>query len=283
MIHLRVPFYVDARPQRRAEIEDSVRMNLANEKFSSVTLFCEKQDASAANVLVPKARGCVMVLPNRALYRNLLTRKQTGSDVVVIANADIYFDETISLSEHVQLGQVLCLTRAEQRPFDEGLYWPEAETALSHDAWIFRPPLNVAGEYEFGRPGCELRFAGECEKAGYVLHNPCRHIHAIHHHVSGMRTYTAFGPLHVSGPYAHVYVTPEWPLRPPEVKKPQPAPVDRTARTQFVKECIAAQLSGLWTNCNLDGLVTTADKQIVAICNMAEKAAQEAQKRGLLP
>jgi hypothetical protein len=287
VIHLLVPFYVDAREPRRKEIEDAVRRNLRRTEFDSVTLFCEEKEVSAATALAfkfPKAR--VFLLPRRALYTDLLQHAKKNaleSDVVVIANADVYFDDTITLAKHVQAGHVLCLTRSEQRPFDEGLYWPEAETSLSHDAWIFRPPLNIPGEFEFGRPGCEIRFAGECEKAGYALLNPCRQIHAIHNHASGLRTYTAFGPLHVSGPYAHVYITPEWPPRPPVVKKEDPVPTRDDARTRFVRECVAAQLSGLWTNAQIASVLDRADHLVAAMFDMAERAAREAERRGMLP
>ena len=216
MIELLVPFYVDARPQRRAEIEDSVRMNLANEKFSSVTLFCENADAAAAQALASIRR--VVVLPHRALYADLL-RHNRSTDVVVIANADVYFDDTIALAEFVVNGQVLCVTRAEMRPFNVGLYWPEAETVVAtcHDAWIFRPPLNIPGDFEFGRPGCDHRFAGECKQAGYTLLNPCRHIHVIHNHRSGLRTYEVKttpreAEIQVGEPHASVEVTHNWPL-----------------------------------------------------------------------
>ncbi len=288
MIHLLVPFYVDARKVRSDEIEASVRKNLANSQLGSVTLFCEKHEASVANtlMLLPKTSGHarrVVTPPHRAVYADLLNFITRSEDVVVVANADIYFDATIALAEHVVHRQVLCLTRAEERPFDEGLYWPQSETGLCHDVWIFRPPLNIPGQFEFGKPGCDLRFAGECEKAGYALFNPCRQIHAIHNHTSGLRNYVLYGPVQVGSPYAHVYVTPEWPLRPVEAKTPQPAPVDQTSRNHFVRECMKSQLSGLWSNCNVDSMMTTADKRVAAMFDMAEKAAREAERRGLLP
>ena len=288
MIHLLVPFYVDSRKERREEIEESVRKNLGNHRFASMTLFCEGRDLQAALTLVPNALGKVITLPRRARYVDLLNApiqvaSGENAPVVVMANADVYFDETIELAENVCKGQVLCLTRDEQRPFSEGLYWPELETGLSHDAWIFRPPLKVAGEYEFGAPGCELRFAGDCEKAGYAVLNPCRQIHVIHNHGSGMRTYVATTP-NVPGPYAHVYVTPEWPLKPPKAQEPPPAPPPFDAvESGFIRGCVEAQLSGLWTNSRVESIMESADKRVSAMFELAEKVAREAKNRGLLP
>lgn len=284
---LLVPFYVDSRKERQDEIMESVRKNLGNDKFEHVTLFCERRDLQAANYLVPKALGGVVVLPRRARYVDLLKPgcAYKPDSVVVIANADVYFDETLALAECVCKGQVLCLTRAEQRPFSEGLYWPELETGLSHDAWIFRPPLQVGGEYEFGVPGCELRFAGDCERAGYALLNPCRQIHVLHNHGSGMRTYVPTTP-NVPGPYAHVYVTPEWPPQPPKAQEPPPQPAPPpydAAASGFIRECVEAQLSGLWTNSRVESIMESADKRVSAMFELAEKVAREAKNRGLLP
>jgi SAM-dependent methyltransferase len=216
MIHLRIAFYVDSRQLRREEIEASVVKNLCNARFDSVTLFCEQSGVPVATALV--AGKCrVVPLTHRARYADLIQfQYQTEKGVVVIANGDVYFDDTISLVEHLTSKQVICLTRAESR--NDGLYWPEAELAIAtcHDAWIFRPPLNISGEFEFGRPGCDHRFAGECEKAGYTLLNPCRQIHAIHNHRSKLRTYPVpdSGPVDaavdVGPPHASVHVTSEW-------------------------------------------------------------------------
>ena len=288
MIHLFVPFYVDAREPRRKEIEDSARRNLSLAEFGSVTLLCEQKDAAPATALVarsPKAR--VVSLPRRARYVDLLQFAQknvVSIDVAVIANADICFDKTVALVEHVQERQVLCLTRAEQRPFGEGLYWPELETGLSHDVWVFRPPLTVPGDYEFGKSGCELRFSGECEKSGYKILNPCRQIHVMHNHASGLRTYTTFGSPQVPGPYAHAYVTDEWPPKVPECVKVEPPPPtpDENARKLFVRETVQAQLSGLWGNCPIDGMMNGADKRVQTMFDIAEKVAHEAERRKLL-
>jgi hypothetical protein len=281
MIHLIVPFYVDLKTPRRTEIEESVKKNLDNTKIGSVTLCCEQHEVPAAKALVGRwSKGQVVPLPRRARYADLI-KFSWGTDVIVIANADIYFDETISLTEYLAPTQVLCLTRAEQRPFAEGLYWPESETGLCHDAWVYRPPMNIPGDYEFGKPGCEIRFAGECDKAKYTLFNPCRQIHAMHHHTSGIRNYNLYGELQVGPPYGHVHVTPEWPLKPPViVQKPPEKPKEK--RLAFINECVKAQLSCVWTNRGINSMMGEADKQVAAMFDLAEKAAGEAERRGTL-
>lgn len=55
MLHLFVPFYVDAREPRRKEIEDTVRRNLHRTEFDSVTLFCEPKEAPPATARLYKA------------------------------------------------------------------------------------------------------------------------------------------------------------------------------------------------------------------------------------
>ena len=65
-----------------------------------------------------------------------------------------------------------------------------------------------------------------------------------------------FGPLRVSGPYAHVYGTTEWPPRP--IAKPE-------AKNGFVMDCVKAQLSGLWMNARIASVMDRVDHQVAAI------------------
>lgn len=284
MIHLLIPFYVDVNEERQKELKDSVIYNLNNKCFSSVTLFCEKTEHNRTQAIIaPHSvvhKKLAVVLPHRARYDDLISMANNYNDVVVMANADIYFDETVGITEQLEKDSVLCLTRAERKPNNEGLYWPEAETGFCQDAWVFRPPLKIKADFEFGRLGCENRFAGECYLAGYKLFNPCRIIHAIHNHASRIRNYKINGPQEVGPPYQHVHVTAEWPIKPKPVvqTEPQKAPV---RDTEYIKEAVLAQLSGLWINRTPEAVMQDADKKVSAMYDMAEKIEREATRRGL--
>ena len=114
--------------------------------------------------------------------------------VVVLANSDITFDESIRLAEDIGLREFYCISRWEP----EGL----RSWADSHDAWVFRPPCAIVAPFQLGRFGCDGRLAWLVKDAGYTVSNPCHSIKLLHHHASGVRTYSR--NQWIEGEYAEV-------------------------------------------------------------------------------
>jgi hypothetical protein len=114
---------------------------------------------------------------------------------VIIANADIFFDETLGLLEEEPLaGRMLCLSRWDQAADGGFRHFDRPE---SQDAWIFEPPVPcIAADFCFGKPGCDNRLAYEAERAGLSMLNPSRSVRAHHLHNTGIRRYTERERLH---------------------------------------------------------------------------------------
>lgn len=108
-------------------------------------------------------------------------------DIFVIANSDIYFDETLLLANNIKHGEVYALTRydikrGQARFFDR----PD-----SQDVWIFRGGINPidGADFHLGVGGCDNRIAYLLNKAGYKVTNPSLSIKTYHLHESGIRTF----------------------------------------------------------------------------------------------
>lgn len=149
----------------------------------------------------------------RQKYADLLAlaAKADPDDIVILANTDIFFAppgecrnrETLELiGQSIQPGEVYALSRwdilgeSNYKLFDK---------AASQDAWVFRgpPQPNLGGDYFFGVPGVDNRFANELDAAGYRVLNPSRDIRSYHLHLSQHRPGNT-AANRVSGPYLFV-------------------------------------------------------------------------------
>ena len=204
---LLVGHYEEAQPQRAAEYREALRRNVANEHIECIRLLIE--DGTSAELL--RARGepydnakvQIASQGKRLTFDALfsMAERDWSGYPVIMANADIAFDDTLAMLEDVALqGSLLCLSR-----------WNEsADGRLDHfdapnsqDAWIFEPPLPaIACAFELGTPGCDNRLAHEASRAGLRVLNPSRSLRSAHLHNSQVRNYTQRQRL--PGPYRFV-------------------------------------------------------------------------------
>jgi len=198
---LLVGFYEDAVAARTEEFVECLRRNCANPFIDRVIGFVEV----AAAVDDVRARWPSLVHPKLELVahgRRLsydflfeLANRCFAGAAVAIANADIYFDETLALLDEVNLrGTLLCLSRWDICDDDTARHY---DMPFSQDAWIFEPPLpRLSCNFAMGLPGCDNRLAFEAERAGLVVSNPSRSIRANHLHRSKVRRYADADRLH---------------------------------------------------------------------------------------
>jgi len=106
--------------------------------------------------------------------------------VNVIANLDIYFDQTAELLKNVTDGVVYCITRhegtkkGEVRTFKDVNYGVPGE--WSQDVWVYTGGVNIDGNFRIGMPGCDNHIAWKLHEGGYKLLNPAEDIRCIHIH-----------------------------------------------------------------------------------------------------
>lgn len=190
-----VGLYVDASAERLREFLTCIERNAANPKIAAVHVFVE--DAIEPGDLVTQypqlASPKVRLVPHgkRVTYRDLFAyaNRELPGRRMIIANADIFFDHTLSLLDHYPLaGRLLCLSRWD---FHDDGSWRLFDFDRSQDAWIFQTPIaEIDCDFHLGLLGCDCRLAWEAEHAGLVVSNPSRSIRAYHLHGSGIRRYT---------------------------------------------------------------------------------------------
>lgn len=121
----------------------------------------------------------------RITYQDMFDHmaKHSGpDDINILANSDIYLDETIHLAEKIGKDECYALTRYNVLGENKIQF---EDTPGSQDVWIFRGRIKP-GNYSFpmGMPGCDNRIAHELLEAGYRVYNPSLAIKTYHLHSS---------------------------------------------------------------------------------------------------
>lgn len=205
-LSLMVGFYRDPDPNRMRELLTCLERNLNNALIDEVHVLVEDRRPGRKYYLVeehpvlahPKVR--LVDHKRRTSYKDFFDRanQKLAGRRVIIANADIYFDESLAHLNVVPLdGKLLCLSRWDVHA--DGTSHLFAHT-YSQDAWIFQAPIRpFKNDLLIGTPRCDNRIAWEARRAGLAVSNPSRTIRAHHLHLSGVRNYTVKQELRGDG------------------------------------------------------------------------------------
>jgi hypothetical protein len=179
LLRLFVNVYSDSDPRRAAELEECLRRNRQNPRL-----------------------GEVVVLAGRPTFREFFAaanRVARTDDISVIANSDIFFDDTLKHAATLPRSECFALSRWDvTENGDTELY----DRSDSQDAWIFRGSISdLAANFTMGVPGCDNRLARLLADAGYCVTNPSRTIRANHLHLSRVYRYDHGPKSSVPGPY----------------------------------------------------------------------------------
>jgi hypothetical protein len=194
--------YKDPNPERAHEIFCCAKTNVDCRQFDKVVFFLENGRDEYEKLASQVGTKIVLVdSGRRTKYSDFIEWGNANLDgrIVVAANSDVYFDDTISLvHEYNMAGRFWALTRRE----------PYSDFALRHDphktqdVWIWQAPLVINTDLELGRPGCENHFAWLAWKVGLKVANPSLSIKVYHRHQSGLRRYS--NKERVMKPYLHI-------------------------------------------------------------------------------
>lgn len=189
---LLVGHYDEPNPARATEYAQCLWRNCNNRHIEKVWVFFE--DASPLWLEHPK----IWKVPHGARLKFCdlfdIANRELAGKVCIIANSDIYFDDSLrELAGYDLTGKLLCLSRWNVTPSGELEYYGERWT---QDAWIFRSPIRkFRSDFQLGVLACDTRLNHEAASAGLQLLNPCKTIKAIHLHLSAVRNYTLAGRL----------------------------------------------------------------------------------------
>jgi len=129
----------------------------------------------------------VIEINDRITFKQMFQlTKDYPNDINIIANSDIYFDETILHTRWIKNKECFALSRWDYYEGKAVLF----NRKDSQDVWCFNGSVNLnIGDYNLGVPGCDNKLAFELISNGYSVLNPSKTIHAIHLHNTEFRTY----------------------------------------------------------------------------------------------
>lgn len=189
MTTLITSFYQDKNEARNLELLTCLVQNCNNKKIDRILLIVDEK----LTIPILDDKISVVYIPNRPTYQDAISlagyQCESKEHLFIIANADIYFDETnIGLIDlYLCNDQLFALSRWDGTGKNDTIYnHPD-----SQDVWCFKG-FPKTGNYDFiiGIPGCDNRVAYEFDNAGYEVTNPALSIKTYHLHKTGIRNYT---------------------------------------------------------------------------------------------
>lgn len=198
------PYYLDSSPDRQAELDFCIQMNIQNPLIAKVVLFLDNSLNAHQIEELNHSKIEINCCSRRCTYQDCLdyANKYFQGEIILIANTDIFFDNTLKLLEdHDLSNQFITLSRWDVVEVTESMIYSQLRVSIdSQDAWIFRAPLKPFSAYiPLGKPGCDNRIAFEAHTVGLQVINPALSIRSHHLHLTGVRNYTA--QEQIPGPY----------------------------------------------------------------------------------
>lgn len=196
-VRLFINWYNEADKVRAAELEKCL--------FKNVHCAAINEIINLSDTPTPFGEVTTVHIKPRPTYADFIKtiNKLSGKDDInIIANLDIYFDETIKLAAGLGRDGCYALSR-----WDVDANFKNAklhEQRDSQDVWVFKGKVKTMKEASFhlGLPGCDNRLAYLLQQVGYKLSNPSKSIKTYHMHNSPVRHGTQ--DKKVKGKYAFV-------------------------------------------------------------------------------
>jgi hypothetical protein len=185
MVNLFTSYFKSDNENRQDELDFCLNKNIENEFIDKIYLLSETEDVEFNN-------SKVEVIPhNRPSFKDffeIINQKTSTTDINILSNSDIFFDNSLKFTEKIlKTNVLLSLLR-----WEFGVV-PKIEIMRSdcQDTWIWIGKMKELNYSDFylGKLGCDNRIAWEFQNVGYHLLNPCTIIKTYHYHTSNIRTY----------------------------------------------------------------------------------------------
>jgi len=192
---LLINYYKDKNPERQSEIDECLQNNLRHPLIDHIIVFKEK------DIILPADKKIIPVeWKVRPTYSDYIEMGNRYNDIKILANSDIYFDESLVFCKTIRKKQVFALCRWNGVNGQMEFY----NKRDSQDVWIWAGKINVDCRFGLGVPGCDNSIAYMLMAAGYRVLSPSKTIKAIHLHDSGVRNYLLEKMKRVEGPYMYL-------------------------------------------------------------------------------
>ncbi len=187
MFELITTYYRSSESEREEENMQCLIKNLDHPLIDKVHLFLQSSDRP--NLSKHDKLHFVEHYKRPTFSELFVYGNSLGGNVIkIIANSDIYFDNSLQLSiKALKKWDILALTRWDLKENGSLDFYNNFK---SQDVWIFSKHIEKGiGDFHIGRHGCDNRLAFQFKKYGYRISNPSFTIKIIHLHQSALRTY----------------------------------------------------------------------------------------------
>lgn len=193
--------YNETDQKRVAEYLFCLQKNSTNQRIEKIhVLYDDSKDDSSNQSIIKQflhTNGIrYTTIHARATFQDFfsLANELYPDNHIIIANADMYFNDTLNLLDtHDLSNQFIALTRWNIKQTGnleiETSYNGKINT-LSQDVWIFKTPIPTileAKNISLGTLDCDGGIAWAAENAGLIVSNPCLSIICQHLHMSNVR------------------------------------------------------------------------------------------------
>lgn len=173
-------YYKEVKVERAKEYAHCLNNNLSNPLIDKVIILAE----DPCNIEHEKL---TIINHDRPTIGQMYNIGKPHGDIIIVANADICFDDTLKLVDRMD-NEVWALSRINVIGNKRIPYY----NSDSQDVWIFKGIGDIEdGICTIGKPGCDNRFVYDMQVKGIKISNPCKSINALHYHYSNIRNYTS--------------------------------------------------------------------------------------------
>ncbi len=203
-IDLYQQFFLHPSEERNSEIKTCLKMNVINPFINKIYLLNERI-YTPEELGVEDAKITQIPIGSRLKYSdvfhwvNLDVTLNSHSGYIIIANADIFFDETVETLLKSDLNQKPTIMAQLRYDFDGTptgikIFGPRGD---SQDSWIYHSKYNKElinnkklFNFELGKPGCDNSLLYLFKLLNFSLINDPEAVHCIHYHQTQIRNYT---------------------------------------------------------------------------------------------
>ncbi len=183
-MNLYTTFYHENNHARIAEYLQCLQKNIENRLIKRIIILIEEE--TVLPLEHPKIK--IINLSKRSTFQDfflIINENTSQEEINIIANTDIYFDDTLALAIKIAQMEVYALNRWDVLDENRVRLFAKYSTG---DTWIFRGKVEVPViDYYLGQLGCDNKLLYDLKKAGYRILNPSLSIRSYHVHGSNVR------------------------------------------------------------------------------------------------
>ena len=174
MITLLIQLYESEFPQRNTEFAQALQKNIECKHIDNIVVFADQTFDVYKHEKIKH-----IPTKHRMTYAKFFEFANQLSSICIIANSDVYFDESLKYVTNIDKEKFLCLSRWNDNKLDH-------HATMSQDAWIFNKQIPQkmieSSDFFLGELRCDNRIAYHAMMNQFEILNPCLLVKVHHLH-----------------------------------------------------------------------------------------------------